>query len=368
MSRGASPRRPASPVRSGTVLEVEVVVWRGSIPESRHHIEVAAVTPEGERVASTRGADRVTTFRSAAKPFQLLPLVERGHADRWGFDDETLAIMCASHTGSRYHVERVAAILARLGLTDRDLACGFHEPLDPESLERIRSDASLRSPLYNNCSGKHAGMLALALAEGWPTRGYERADHPVQQLMLRTVAEMCGLAPESVAVAVDGCSASVFGLPLPNMAQGFARFAAARPAGDARQRALARIRDAMLRHPRATGGAGRAGTELMERSGGRLVAKGGAEGLECLGLAERGLGLALKCEDGQGRAVMPAVLAVLELLGWLGRDELARFAGLGSPVVTNHTGLEVGRLEAEARRLEPSLATTGPGAVGEVDR
>ncbi len=334
-------------------LQIEAVVWRGAIAESRHRFQAAVCTPEGAMVAGTEAAGMTTTFRSAAKPFQLLPLVERGHAARMGFDDETLALMAASHTGSRYHVERVAAVLARLGLSAGDLACGYHEPLDPDSAARIRMHPEERSALYNNCSGKHAGMLALALAEGWPTAGYERADHPVQQLMRRTVGEMCGLGPEEVAVGVDGCSVSVFGLPLTGMARAFARLASARASaaapGGERERALARIRDAMLAFPRATGGTGRLSTELMERARGHLVAKGGAEGLECLGLPAAGLGIALKCEDGQSRALAPALVGVLERIEGLPAGELERLADLRTTTLRNHAGLEVGRLTAEVR-------------------
>ena len=335
-------------------LRIDAIVWRGPIAESRHRFQAAVSKVDGTLAAETEDARSVTTFRSAAKPFQLLPLVERGHADRWELDDEALAVMTASHTGSRYHVGLVAGILTRLGLSDRDLACGFHEPLDPESLARIRVHPEERSSLYNNCSGKHAGMLALALAEGWPTRGYEQADHPVQQLMRKTVAEVCGVAPESLAVAVDGCSVSVFGLPLAGMARAYAKLAAARSDGDARERALARIRDAMRAWPRATGGAGRLSSELMERTAGRLVAKGGAEGLECAGLPGAEWGLALKCEDGQSRAIGPALMGLLDQLGALDAGENAKLVDLRRPVIRNHAGLEVGAITAEVRVLEPA--------------
>ncbi len=335
-------------------LRIEAIVWRGPIAESRHRFQAAVSAPDGVLAAETENARTVTTFRSAAKPFQLLPLVERGHADRWGFDAETLAVMAASHTGSEYHLGLVRGVLARLGLSDRDLACGFHEPLDPGSLARIRLHPQDRSPLYNNCSGKHAGMLALALAEGWPTAGYEQAGHPVQQLMRTVVGEACGVAPESLAVGVDGCNVSVFGLALSGMARAYARLAAARGDGDARARALARIRDAMRTWPRATGGAGRLSSELMERTAGRLVAKGGAEGLECVGLPERGLGLALKCEDGQSRAIGPALMGLLDQLQELTVDELERLSDLRRPIIRNHVGHEVGSLTAEIRVLEPA--------------
>ncbi|MBI5711298.1 MAG: asparaginase [Candidatus Eisenbacteria bacterium] len=337
-------------------IQLDVVVWRGAIAESRHRIEAAVADPDGRLPAATAVPGLVTTFRSAAKPFQLLPLVERGHADRWGFGEEELAVMAASHTGSAYHLGLVTGILGRIGLAERDLACGYHDPADPAALDHLRVHPESRSALYNNCSGKHAGMLALALAEGWPTAGYQHADHPVQQLMRQSVAESCGLAPGDLLVAVDGCSVSVFALPLYAMARGYARLAAAADDGDARERALARIRRAMLRHPRAVSGPGRLSSELTEKSGGRVLAKGGAEGLKCLALPERRLGVALKCEDGQARALGPAVVALLERLGALDAERLSALAEWREPVMKNAAGIEVGTLRAEIRSLAPAGA------------
>ena len=330
-------------------LQIDVIAWRGGIRESRHRIQAVACDAAGHIEAATEQGTTVTTFRSAAKPFQLLPLVERGHAQRWAWSDEQLAVMAASHTGSPAHVALVMGILERLGLGDRHLACGYHEPLDPVSLEHVRAHPGARSPVYNNCSGKHAGMLCLALSEGWPVEGYHHPEHPLQELMKRTVAEVCGMEVESMGTAIDGCSVPVFGMPLTAMAHGYARLAAATADGDARSRALDRIRRAMSAHPRAVGGEGRFSTVLMEATGGRLVAKGGAEGLECVGSPARRLGMVLKCEDGASRGLAPATLALLEHLGELSEAERVRLARSSRPVVTNHAGLEVGALEAVVR-------------------
>jgi L-asparaginase II len=326
-------------------LRIEVRVWRGTILESWHRVQAAVCDADGRLEAGTERPDLVTTFRSAAKPFQLLPLVERGHAARWGLTDEHLAVMASSHTGSSYHLRLVGELLERLGLGDEHLACGYHAPIDAEALAEVLAHPERRSAIHNNCSGKHAGMLCLALSEGWPVRGYERADHPVQQLMRVTVAEICGLAPEALAVAVDGCSVSVFGLPLSAMARGYARLAQAGSDGEGRQRALRRIRDAMAAYPVAVGGAERFSTVLTERTGSRLIAKGGAEGLECVAIARRGLGVAVKSEDGQARGVAPATIAVLEHLGELEPAERSTLAEIARPVVVNPAGLEVGSLE-----------------------
>lgn len=329
---------------------------RGAFVESWHRVQAVALGPAGEPFASTENPGVVTSFRSAAKPFQLLPFVERGYADRYGLTDEHLAVMAASHTGGAEHVTLVTELLERFGLSDRHLACGTHDPTDPESLARVRAHPESRSALYNNCSGKHAGMLGLALAEGWPLEGYERADHPVQRLMLDTVASVCGVPPASVLVGVDGCSVTVFGMPLAAMARGYARFAAASPSGDARERALARIREAMRRHPRLTCGATCFSTAFMEASAG-FVAKGGAEGLQCLGLPSRALGFAIKVEDGQSRAVAPAVLALLQACELLDTDAASRLERWWRPELRNHAGRVVGELVTRVTALEPTSAT-----------
>jgi len=336
-------------------FDLEVVVRRGSIVESRHRLQCAAVDAQGTLVAGTQHPDLVTTFRSSAKPFQLLPFVERGHADRFGFTDEQLAVMAASHTGSRYHVELVIGILARIGLGPEHLACGYHDPEDAASREDLARGGLPRTALYNNCSGKHAGMLALCVAEGWPVEGYHLPAHPVQQLVRETIAGACGVPAASLEAGVDGCSLPVFALPLRAMARAYAVLASARPdAPDARTRALARIAAAMGAHPLAVEGNGRTSTLVMQASGGRIVSKGGAEGLLLLGLLDRGLGCEIKCEDGTTRAIAPAALAVLEHLGALSAHGNAALEALRRPMVTNVAGLEVGFIEAELREAVPA--------------
>ena len=334
-------------------LSLAVQVIRGDILESRHHCEAAVCDSEGRLHAGTERASLVTTLRSSAKPFQLLPLIERGGVERWSFSDEHVAVMTASHTGSARHRELVSEILERIGLEPGHLVCGYHDPLDPDALAEVRLDPALRSALYNNCSGKHAGMLALARAEGWAPEGYHRPDHPVQQAIHRVMTELCGPAAE-LQTATDDCGVPVFATSLPVMARLYALLATARDQGEPRERALHTIRRAMMTHPRLVGGAQRFSTRLMEALPGRTVAKGGAEGLECLGLPERALGVAVKCEDGAGRGAGPAVIALLEQLGIAGQTDRGRLESLRSPRLRNHSGLEVGHLLV---RLEVATPT-----------
>jgi L-asparaginase II len=328
-------------------LQAQVLVLRGDIAESRHHVLCVGVDAGGTEAGATADSERVTSFRSAAKPFQLLPFVERGHADALGLSERQLAIMAASHSGSREHLVLVRSLLERIGLDASHLACGYHDPLDPESLADVRRDPSLEGPLYNNCSGKHAGMLAFALAEGWPTAGYEQRDHPLQQLMLRTVAECCGVRPETVLVGIDGCSVPVFGVPLARMARGYARLGEAwARGGDLRARALQRIARAMTAHPVLVEGRDRLATDVMLATGGRVLAKSGAEGLLLLADPAQGLGIAIKCEDGAMRAMGPAAVELLLTLGSVSAHEADALATHRHPPVLNAAGLVVGRLEA----------------------
>jgi len=337
-------------------LQAEVLVLRGAIAESRHRVALAVVDAAGRVLAASEPEAQVTSFRSAAKPFQLLPFVERGHADRLRCSEPELAIMAASHSGSRAHLALVRSLLERIGLTARDLACGYHDPMDAESLEDVRRDPGLKSALYNNCSGKHAGMLAMSKAEGWPTAGYERATHPLQQLLRATVADCCGVTSDSILLGVDGCSVPVFGVPLTAMALGYARLAGAlAQGGDTRAQALRRIGRAMMAEPVVVEGTGRLATDLMLAARGRIVAKSGAEGL--LLVAEpgpasgghSGRGIAIKCEDGAMRALGPAAVELLATLGVLTADEAESLAVHRRPAVHDAAGHPVGWLEGRVR-------------------
>lgn len=341
------------------LLQAQVLVVRGSITESRHRVQAVSVSASQDILAATDDAGRSTSFRSAAKPFQLLPFVERGHADALSVTDRELAVMTASHSGSPAHLELVRDLMGRLGLEPHQLVCGFHDPTDVTSLEALRVDPKLKSPLYNNCSGKHVGMLAFCLAEGWPLEGYANPDHPLQRLLVQTISAVCGVDPASLLMGVDGCGLPVFGLPLTNMALGYARFAqAVALGGDPRARALQRIGGVMASHPEVVEGEGRLATDLMKVTRGRIVAKSGAEGLLLVAAPARGEGVAIKCEDGAMRALGPASVELLERLSILTADESQALVGHRKTPVCNAAGACVGHLEARvdwAPAAEPRM-------------
>lgn len=327
------------PHRSGPIV---VRVLRGAHVESLHRVHAVVAEEEG-RVLRVAGDPTFATYlRSAAKPLQALPLVEDGVVDALGISDAELALCCASHSSQVEHVAAARSLLARAGADESDLACRGHPPLSAVEAARLGREGVTPGPVHSNCSGKHAGMLALARAHGWPMRGYHRPDHPVQRRMLREVARWAGVDPEAIGTGVDGCGVACFRLPLAAAAGALARFAAAARAGGA----AARVASAMIRHPEMVAGRGRLCTALMRAGRGGLIAKTGAEGVYVVASLRRGAALALKVEDGATRASEAAAVAVADALAWVpgGDDGLARWRG--GPV-TNTRGETVGQLEVD---------------------
>lgn len=334
-----------------------VEVTRGDRVESRHRGSIAVVSPSGELVWSYGDPDDFAFIRSSAKPFQLAPFVASGRFDAYDFPNptESLAIMAASHSGEDRHVRTVQAILRAGGLTREVLACGVHAPYDVETAQRLIRDGEPLTPLRHNCSGKHAGMALHAKAAGWPIETYWQPDHPIQQLSLDTVALMSGIPRSEIVTATDGCGVVSFGMPLRALAHAFARLADPSGVEDAALRAaFERIRDAMMAHPELVGGDRRRfDTELMRARPGRLVSKGGAEGVRAVavlpdGAAKAPFGLALKIEDGDlaRRAGDVAASAALARLGALDTEALARLGPLAAPRIKDPRGEVVGEVRA----------------------
>ncbi|HXM35677.1 MAG TPA: asparaginase, partial [Pyrinomonadaceae bacterium] len=286
---------------SGPAPLVEVI--RGAIVESRHRGHVAAVDGEGQLVAYLGNPGTVTYLRSSAKPFQAIPLLTSGAADRFGFTDKEIAIVCASHNGEPIHTATVLSILNRIGLKPEALKCGVHEPFSAAETRNLRARGEEPNVLHNNCSGKHAGMLALALHLGVPTESYDQLDNPIQVLIRDVVARFSGVSTDDIAIGIDGCGVPVFGMSVRAMAQMYAYLVAPPKSFDeATQAACNRIVAAMIKYPEMIGGtAERLDTEMMRAAGGRLISKVGAEGVYTVGVLPcsqwpSGLGLALKIE------------------------------------------------------------------------
>jgi L-asparaginase II len=291
-------------------LELDVVATRGDEIESRHRVHGAIVGVDDSLVAAAGDPGFVCSWRSCAKPFQVMPFLESGGFDELHWGDDQLALACASHGGEPEHVALAERMLADVGLEEGDLACGPHDPLSARGLKLLRESGARLTRLHNNCSGKHAAMLARAQTAGWPTYGYERRDHPVQRCCLQFVSTWSGLAECDVGQAVDGCGVVAFALPLEHMARAWSRLARA---VDAREEPAERIVHAMRTRPFLIGGTERFDSLLIEESEGRAVAKIGAEGVHSVAIPEQGIGFAIKVEDGAQRAQFPAVIRLLQM-------------------------------------------------------
>ncbi len=326
--------------------DFRVEATRGGIVESAHRVSLAVVDADGRLRAEAGDPGLVTFWRSAAKPFQAIPLVADGAADRFGLSGEEIALACASHSSEPIHLEVVDRLLARIGCREADLACGPHAPLGPAVAARVARDGTPLTPRWSNCSGKHAGMLSLARVHGWPIAGYERRGHPVQARIAAEVARWSGIPADQMVFGVDGCTTVCFAMPLTAMATAYARLATAE------EPAARRVRDAMLEHPLLVAGTGRLCTELMRAWPGGVVAKIGAEGVYSAGLPDAALGLTLKIEGGDMRAAGVALIAALcQLVERLGLDPAIaeRLAPLGTLPIRNTRGEPTGELRAAGR-------------------
>lgn len=331
-----------------------VEVRRGPIVESRHRGHLIAEDGDGKTVASLGSPETVTYVRSSGKPFQAIPLIVTGAAEHFDFSDQEIAIACGSHSGEAIHVETVRSMLQKIGLEETDLRCGVHEPFSVEVARELARTGQSPSVLQNNCSGKHAGMLAVARHVGAPTESYDDPNNPVQLAIAKTISQFSDIPLDEIALAVDGCGVPVFGISVRAMALMYARLVAPPDDFDApTRRACARIVKAMIDYPEMVGGSkNRLDTELMRAGRGRLISKIGAEGVYTVGVLPgkewpRGLGLAVKIEDGDDhRARPPAVIEALIQLGVLRDNDLAKVAAYSPTPIINRRGERVGEARA----------------------
>ena len=325
--------------------QLDVAVTRGEGAESEHRVHAAVVGEGDELLGASRDAHAFTFWRSCSKPFQIIPFLASGGFDALGWDDGQLAVSCASHGGEPEHVALVEKMLHDIGLEEGDLACGPHEPSSQRGAKILREAGGRPTRLHNNCSGKHAAMLALARHKGWPTQGYEQREHHVQRGILHEVALWTDVPCSKLVQAVDGCGVVVFGMTLERMARAYSRFAIAAARGEEFPR---RVVDAMGKHPFLVGGTDRFDSALIAETGGRVVSKVGAEGVHCALLLDRGIGVAVKVEDGAQRAQVPALLRLLQELDALPWELSPRLAEFMRRPVKNTRGESVGEVVMRA--------------------
>jgi L-asparaginase II len=308
--------------------EILVKATRGGHVESLHRGSIVAVDRGGKLLGGLGDPDCFVFMRSCAKPLQVLPLLESGAADRFGFTPAEIACMCGSLNGQDYQVSAVSAILAKIGLSEDSLQCGLHPPSHRPTARLLEEEGKKPRVTHNNCAGKHAAMLALCVFFGWPPETYHQPQHPVQRLILEKISEMTEVPMADIRIGIDGCGVPVFAVPLRNLAWAYAKLAifpdAVPKNPPPAEAAIYRLMKAALDHPEMIAGDQRICTDIMRALPGKIFAKTGAEGSYGLGFMGEAVGIAVKIEDGSNRGLHPAVIEVLRQLNCL--DEKARTA------------------------------------------
>ncbi len=324
-------------------------ITRGDLVESRHLGNAVVVDGNADVVAWAGDAETRMFFRSSAKPFQAIPLVASGAADAYGFTPEELALASASHNATMRHQAVVASMLMKAGLHESDLQCGIAPPLDEEEKARVTLGLTQPSLIQCECSGKHAGMLATCRHQGWPIENYLEPGHPLQQEIRAILAAACGVPAETFDVATDGCSLPTYGAPLRAFATAYAVLAdpdGARWEGlPAYRAALLRLRKAIVAHPDLVSGDGEIDTTIMRVTGGKVMAKLGAEGLLCMAIPDLRLGVAISDSSGSERGLGPGAVAVLGELDLLDDATLTALRQELCPPVQSFAGQPVGEIK-----------------------
>lgn len=342
-----------------------VEVTRGEIVESIHFGGFCVIDSHG-RMLACEGDPKLLSFpRSSLKPFQALPFIERGGAEAFGFTQQEIAIMCASHAGTNLHKSVLESMHQKIGTNEGDLACGVHWPGDAATREAMKKAGEEPTPFRHNCSGKHTGMLAHACLRGFDKKDYLDPQHPVQVSIRETLAEMFEMAPDQMPIGTDGCSAPVYAVPLKNMAKAVAVLADPFDLDPNRGEACRKITEAMMAHPLMIAGPGKFDTALMTVGADKIFSKGGAEGYQIIGVMpgilsedSPGLGIAIKISDGdpKARARTSVSLTILKALGVLDEVDLQKLGGYGNVAVKNWRDITVGEV-----RPAFSLTTTQGG-------
>ncbi|TJW12653.1 MAG: asparaginase [Mesorhizobium sp.] len=327
---------------------VLIEVLRGAVVESAHRGAVAVFDADGKVLWELGDTARPVFPRSAVKAIQALPLVESGAAEAFGFGDRELALACASHSGELAHVELAQAMLAKAGLDKTALECGAHWPSSHEATIALARAGGAPNALHNNCSGKHSGFLCTCVHAGIAHRGYVKASHALQEMVRDAMQAVTGAAHDVDRCGTDGCSIPTYAVPLRSFALGFARMATGVGFEPIRTKAARRLLAACMAEPFLVAGTGRADVALMQAAPGRIFVKTGAEGVYCAALPELGLGIALKCDDGAGRAAEVMIAAVLAKLLRSDTALAAKLIEQTNPAIESRIGTKVGALRPTA--------------------
>ena len=322
-------------------------IYRNNNVEAVHYGSIAVVDEHGKLIHYAGDPEMFTMMRSSIKPFQALPLLMSGGFDHFNYNDKQLALMCASHNGTDEHKEVAASILKAAGNSVEDLQCGCHWPIWMQDENVFPTNGEDKDVLRENCSGKHSGFLALAKFLNEDTKKYLDPNGKAQKLVKQAVADMCEFPSDKFGTGVDGCSAPNFGYPLINLAIGFKNLALKQAKHSELKKAVERVNQAMTAHPKMVSGEKRFDYDVMRSFPGNVVCKVGAEAVEGIGFSEPKIGIVLKIDDGNRRALYPVCVEVLKQLDIV--DKIEKFPFLqrhDKPEIKNYRGIVTGCIEA----------------------
>lgn len=326
-------------------MSVEMVhVYRGDEIESIHRGDIVAVDKSGNIIFSYGDPYKRTFWRSAAKPFQVIPFVEGGGLEKFVIETKELALMTSSHGGEEEHVATVKSILHKMGKDVDVLDCGPSRPMNEKAYKMLLQEGNQFTSANNPCSGKHSGMIGLGVLKGISLENYIDTDHPIQQIMIDTICGVAEIKKENLGIAIDGCGVPVFGLPIINMAIAYSKLSKPYSNTTARDIAFEKIANAMISEPFYVAGTRRLDTIIMEETNGRILAKLGAESVYCMTVIDKGIGIALKTEDGGYRALDAIAPVLLYKHGYINKDEYRAIESRLPLEIKNRRGQIVGRL------------------------
>ncbi|RCW42003.1 MULTISPECIES: asparaginase [unclassified Halanaerobium] len=324
--------------------EILVEEYRGKLLENIHRGDIAVCSAEKKVTAFCGDTAKDVYYRSAAKPLQVLPVITSGAADKYGFTDKEIALMSASHSGEEFHIEILKNILSKMNLTVDDLRCGSHPPFSRSARKHLRENDLPITQAHNACSGKHSAQLALAKFYGWDMDTYYKKEHPVQQLLLKTISEVADYPEEKIYQGIDGCGVVVFGLPLKNIAYSYFLLENTEFLDKKYRKAADRIVRVMKEYPAVIAGTDRFGTLLCQTLSKNILAKSGADGVFALAFDDKGI--AVKIEDGKLPAAYPVVIDILKKYDVITDEEIEKLDKYYRPVIKDHNGRKAGYIRA----------------------
>jgi L-asparaginase II len=331
--------------------EALIKIYRGNLIENIYRGDISIVNREGNSIYSLGKKQKITYWRSAAKPIQVLPVIYSGASQKYKFTDQEIAILTASHNGEKKHVQLVYSILDKINLREKDLQCGICPPAHKPTANDLHKKGIHIGPIYNPCSGKHAAQLALCQYFGWGIHDYYYIEHPVQQMILDVIANVTEFPKEKIYIGIDDCGVPVFGLPIKYMANAYTRIANWELLPQKYREAAQKIFLSMMVNPYIVGGTDRFDTDLMRVSNGNLIAKSGADGVFCIGIRDEkgipGLGITIKMESGNMKFLPMAVIRILDQLTILSKEQIHKLKKYLPPDILNYRNEKVGHFDSD---------------------